>query len=150
MKIMRILPITLVLLVALISGCNKDQSIAELNSVAALESLNRNAHNNQGESSLATVYLGQAGEYAILSKSGISNVFQSSVTGEVGSSPITGAAILLTCTEVAGTIYSVDAAGPLPCVVTNASRLTTSVGDMQTAYTDAAGRVNPDFLNVGA
>jgi len=28
--------------------------------------------------------------------------------------------------------------------------LTTAIGDMQTAYTDAAGRSNPDFLNLGA
>jgi hypothetical protein len=68
----------------------------------------------------------------------------------VGASPITGAAILLSCTEVAGTIFSVDAAGPQPCVVTNASGLTTAVGDMQTAYNDAAGRNNPNFLNLGA
>jgi hypothetical protein len=28
--------------------------------------------------------------------------------------------------------------------------LTSAVSDMQTAYTDAAGRINPDFLNLGA
>jgi hypothetical protein len=28
--------------------------------------------------------------------------------------------------------------------------LTAAIGDMQTAYTDAAGRINPDFLNLGA
>ena len=43
-----------------------------------------------------------------------------------------------------------DAAGPLPCRITNASRLTTAVGNMQTAYTDAAGRSNPKYLNFGA
>jgi hypothetical protein len=85
-----------------------------------------------------------------LSKSGITDVYKSTITGDVGSSPITGAAILVRCTEVVGTIYSVNAAGPLPCRVTNASKLTTAVGDMQTAYTDAAGRSNPKFLNLGA
>ena len=45
------------------------------------------------------------------------------ITGDVGASPITGAAIGLTCTEVTGTIYTVDAAGPLPCRVTDATRL---------------------------
>jgi hypothetical protein len=99
---------------------------------------------------LAAVNLGVAGNFVILSKSGITNVYQSAITGDVGTSPITGAALLLTCTEVAGTIYTVDAAGPLPCRVTNASRLTTAVGDMQTAYTDAAGRPDPNFLNLGA
>ena len=99
---------------------------------------------------VAPVPLGIAGDFAILSKTGITNVFRSDITGDVGTSPITGAAILLTCAEVTGTIYSVNAAGPLPCRVTNASRLTTAVGDMQTAYTNAAGRSNPNFLNLGA
>lgn len=99
---------------------------------------------------LAPVNLGISGRFAILSQSGITDVYQSSVTGDVGSSPITGAAIHLACNEVVGTVYSVDAAGPLPCRVTNASHLTTAVQDMQTAYTDAAGRVNPNYLNLGA
>jgi hypothetical protein len=41
---------------------------------------------------------------------------------------------------VTGTIYSVDAAGPLPCRVTNAGLLTTAKTDLVTAYDDAAGR----------
>ena len=99
---------------------------------------------------LTAVNLRTAANYAILSKSGITNVYPSVITGNIGSSPITGAAIHLTCPEVLGSIFSVDAAGPLPCRVTNASGLTTAVGDMQTAYTDAAGRSNPNFLNLGA
>lgn len=99
---------------------------------------------------LKVVNLGVAGDFAILSKSGITNVYKSAVKGDIGTSPITGAAIKLTCAEVSGAIYSVDAAGPLPCRITNASRLTTAVGNMQTAYTDAAGRSNPNFLNLGA
>ncbi|MEO5602888.1 MAG: ice-binding protein [Cyclobacteriaceae bacterium] len=98
----------------------------------------------------STVGLGSAGNFVILSKSGITNVFKSIITGNVGTSPITGAAIHLTCAEVRGTIYSVNAAGPLPCRVTNPSMLTTAVSDMQTAYTNAAGRTNPNFLNLGA
>ncbi|WP_426064298.1 ice-binding protein [Flavobacterium sp. DSP2-3-1] len=96
------------------------------------------------------VNLGIAGDFAILSKTGITNVYKSAITGDIGSSPITGAAVLVRCTEVVGTIYTVDAAGPLPCSVPNATRLTVAVGDMQTAYTDAAGRINPNFLNLGA
>ena len=98
----------------------------------------------------AVVNLGVAGKFVILSKSGITDVFPSAITGDIGTSPISGAAIHLTCAEVTGTIYSVDAAGPLPCRVINAVRLTTAVKDMQTAYTDAAGRSNPNFLNLGA
>lgn len=101
-------------------------------------------------STLKVVNLGVAGDFVILSKTGITDVYKSSVKGDVGTSPITGAAILLKCNEVTGTIYTVDAAGPLPCRVTNASRLTTAVSNMQTAYTDAAGRSNPKFLNLGA
>jgi hypothetical protein len=96
------------------------------------------------------VALGEAGIFAILTKSGITDVFPSTIKGDVGASPITGAAIHLTCTEVTGTIYSVNAAGPLPCRVTDPTLLTTAVGNMQAAYTDAAGRTNPNFLNLGA
>jgi hypothetical protein len=99
---------------------------------------------------LKGVNLGTAGKFVILTKSGITNVYPSNITGNVGTSPITGAALLLECTEVTGEVYTVDAAGPLACRITNASDLTTAVGDMQTAYTDAAGRLNPDFLNLGA
>jgi hypothetical protein len=94
--------------------------------------------------------LGAAGSFAILSQSGITDVAASAITGDVGASPITGAAILLSCPEVTGTIYSVDAAGPMPCVVTNAALLTTAVADMQTLYTDLAGRTLPDFVELGA
>jgi hypothetical protein len=100
--------------------------------------------------SLKKVNLRLAGEFTILSQSGITDVYPSVIKGDVGSSPITGAAILVTCTEVDGTIYSVDAAGPLPCVVNNASRLTTAVADMGAAYVDAAGRINPNYLELGA
>jgi hypothetical protein len=96
------------------------------------------------------VNLGEAGIFAILTKSGITDVFPSAINGDVGTSPITGAAIHLTCTEVTGTVYSVNAAGPLPCRVIDPTLLTTAVGNMQTAYTDAAGRTNPNFLNLGA
>ena len=99
---------------------------------------------------LKKVDLGLAGNFTILSKSGITDVYRSSITGDVGASPISGTAILLRCNEVTGTIYTVTAAGPLPCRIINPSRLTTSVLNMQTAYTDAAGRSNPNYLNLGA
>ena len=99
----------------------------------------------------APVLLGAAGTFAILTKSGITDVFESAINGDVGASPITGAAIGLTCGEVkTGKVYSVDAAGPLPCTLTNATLLTSAVGDMETAYTDAAGRTSPNFTELGA
>jgi len=151
MKLKKILPITFVVFAALLTGCAKDQSNEQLSQSQAL---------NAGTSTLKSakitlngtlpvVNLGLSGEYAILSKTGVTDVYPSVVTGDVGSSPITGAAILVTCTEVVGAIYSVNAAGPA-CKITDATRLTLSVLDMQAAYTDAAGRITPDFLNLGA
>ena len=98
----------------------------------------------------AAVNLRLAGSFVILSKTGITDVYASAIVGNVGTSPITGAALLLACDEVAGTIYTVDAAGPLPCRVTYPALLTTAIGDMQTAYTDAAGRKNPNATELGA
>lgn len=96
------------------------------------------------------VNLASAGDFTVLSQSGITDVFRTSIGGNVGTSPITGAAIGLTCGEVDGIIYTVDAAGPLPCSVKDPARLTAAVGDMKAAYNDAAGRVLPDELNLGA
>ncbi len=97
----------------------------------------------------APVGLGTAGTFAILSKSGITDVYASAVNGNVGTSPITGAALLLSCTEVTGRIFVVDAAGP-PCATNDATFLTAAVGDMETAYLDAEGRVSPNQTELGA
>lgn len=98
---------------------------------------------------LNTVNLGVAGDFVILSKTGITSVYKSSILGNIGTSPITGAAMVVDCTEVTGSVFSVDAAGPA-CKTTSATMLTLAVGDMQTAYTDAAGRNTPDYVNLGA
>ena len=91
-----------------------------------------------------------ASNFAILTKTGITDVPSSVITGNVGSSPISGTATLITCHEVTGTVYSVDTAGPLPCRVIDSTLLTTAVSDMQTAYTDAAGRTLPDATELGS
>jgi hypothetical protein len=103
------------------------------------------------------VLLGTAGNFAILSKAGITDVPvpTSVITGNVGTSPITGAALTGTgwCTPaVVGLVYVVDAAGPAPCATINAPLLTTAVGDMGIAYTDAFTRPAGAgaFLNPGA
>jgi Ice-binding-like len=146
-----LLPSLALLFVVFIGGCKKDQSATNMatDNYAAAQTTSPTSL-RQVNTQLKGVDLGLAGEFVVLSKSGITNVYKSSITGDIGTSPITGAAIDLTCAEVAGNIYTVDAAGPLPCATTNATRLTSSVGDMQTAYTDAAGRSNPDFVNLGA
>lgn len=91
--------------------------------------------------------LGLAGNFGILSKSGITDVYKSTITGDVGTSPIAGTALLLACDEVVGTIYTVNNAGPA-CRVVNASMLTTAVLDIEAAYTDLAGRIDPDFVEL--
>lgn len=98
----------------------------------------------------APVNLGTAGNYVILSQTGITDVPPSAIAGNIGASPITGAAIHLTCTEVTGTISAVDAAGPAPCSLIVPGPLGVAINDMTTAFTDAAGRTTPDFVNLGA
>ena len=151
MKIKNAFPISMILLVGLLGSCNKEADPTSLDpTLSPGSSSNLKSQQLPNDSGLKSVDLGVAGDFAILSKTGITDVYKSDVTGDIGSSPITGAAVLLTCAEVTGTIYTVDAAGPLPCRVTNATRLGTAVLNMQTAYTDAAGRSKPDFLNLGA
>jgi hypothetical protein len=106
--------------------------------------------------SLATVNLGKASTYVILTKSGITNVSTSKITGDMGVSPIastaiTGFALVLDktktfsrSTQVTGKIYAANYASPTP------ANLTTAVSNMQTAYTDAAGRKNPNFTELYA
>src|ERR1017187_2612816 len=103
-----------------------------------------------GFASSQPVNLGKAGTFVILTKTGITDVHPSAVKGDVGTSPITGAALLLSCTEVTGKVYTVDAAGPLPCKVTDFTSLTAGIGDMEFASTAAAGRTSPDFTELGA
>lgn len=98
---------------------------------------------------VASVNLRSAAGFAILSASGVTDVYASAITGDVGTSPITGAAIGVRCSEVTGMIYAVDAAGPA-CAVKSPSMLTTAVSDLELAYADAAGRILPTEVNLGA
>jgi len=147
MKLKKVFSAATILSVVLLGSCKKDQ---QTSSPAATPPVDNSIHSAARTSPLTTVNLGVAGNFAILSETGVTDVYKSAITGDVGSSPITGAAVLVSCSEVVGNIYTVDAAGPLPCRITSASMLTTAISDMQTAYTDAAGRSNPDFLNLGA
>jgi hypothetical protein len=79
----------------------------------------------------------------------------SAITGDVGVSPaaatfLTGFSLTLdsgnvfsTSPQVTGVLYAADYAPPTP------SNLTTAVGDMALAFTDAAGRA-PDVTELGA
>ena len=94
--------------------------------------------------------------FVILSGAGITTTGGGIINGNIGASPITGAAIGVPCAQLNGTMYAVDAAGP-PCAVINAGLLTTAKGDLTTAYNDAAGRtpvptgpfLNPNGGNIG-
>ena len=107
----------------------------------------------------APVDLGSAGNFAILAKSGITNVPTSAITGDIGTSPITYAAItgfaltpvvpdgsntFSTSAQVTGKVYAADYAVPTP------AKMTTAVLDMEAAYTDAAGRTLPTATELGA
>jgi len=158
MKLKIILPALTLVFVGLMSSCEKDElndNSADMNaSVQNTANLSNDSSSKKSDDSklqgtLKVVDLGVAGNFAILSKTGITSVYKSSITGDIGTSPITGAAMVLDCGEVTGNVYSVDAAGPA-CITTSASMLTTAISNMQTAYTDAAGRTTPDFVNLGA
>lgn len=104
----------------------------------------------------ATVNLGTAGNFTILAKTGISTTGSTSVVGDLGLSPaaasyITGFAPSLssgsafsTSSLVNGKIYAPGYADPTP------ASITTAVSNMETAYTDGAGRTNPTATELGA
>ncbi|MEI7792190.1 MAG: ice-binding family protein [Candidatus Berkelbacteria bacterium] len=87
-----------------------------------------------------TVSLGTSSSFAVLAGTAITDVPSFVITGNVGLSPAAGSNYAgLTQAEVTGSIYSVNAAGPLG-YVENAALLTTAKNDLTTAYVDAAGR----------
>jgi hypothetical protein len=108
-----------------------------------------------GGTPAAGVALGGAGSYVILAMSGISTVPTSAVTGNLGVSPgaatlITGFSLIADSTnvfsrspQVTGKVYAADYAVPTPAA------LTAAIGDMQLAFTDAAGRA-PGVTELGA
>jgi hypothetical protein len=146
MKSKIVTPIIALLMVVFMGSCEKDQNSQALSNSSSVEKL---ASQGPLPTAIEKVNLGVAGNFAILSKTGITSVYKSTITGDIGTSPITGAAMVLSCGEVTGNVFSVDAAGP-SCKTTSATMLTSAVLDMQIAYLDAEGRINPDFLNLGA
>ena len=137
--------LTALFLVVILAGCGGD---------------NNNSNRNPSGAGPAPVPLGSAGSlgaagsYVILAKTGISNVTGSTVTGDIGLSPaaasfITGFSLVAdatnvfsTSSSVVGKVYAANYAVPTP------SNLTSAIGSMETAYTDAAGRSTPDFLEL--
>jgi methionine-rich copper-binding protein CopC len=103
----------------------------------------------------APVLLGTAGNYVVLAKTAISTVPASAITGDIAVSPaaasfITGFSLVADSTnvfstspQVVGKVFAANYAVPTP------ANLTTAIANMETAYTDAAGRPTPDFLELG-
>lgn len=115
----------------------------------------KDASNNLDASSPGAVNLGGAVNFAVLSKSGVSTVPTSAITGNLGVSPapasyITGFSLTADATnvfstspQVTGKVYASDYAVPTP------ANLTAAVSAMELAFTDAAGRA-PDVTELGA
>ncbi|MDO9629434.1 MAG: ice-binding family protein, partial [Acholeplasmataceae bacterium] len=96
-----------------------------------------------------------AGEFTILAKTGISTTAGTHINGNLGVSPAAAAAItgfglimdssgeFATSALVTGMIYAADYSVPTP------SYLSTAIGHMEAAYTDAASRT-PDYTELYA
>jgi hypothetical protein len=102
-----------------------------------------------------SVYLGAAGDFSILAKTGISTTGTTHVNGNIGVSPIastaiTGFSLMQTAPTyaksalVTGNVFAASYAAPTP------AHLTAEIGDMQNAYANAAGRLNPTKTNLGS
>jgi hypothetical protein len=97
------------------------------------------------------VNLGTAGNYAILAESGISTVPPSAITGDIAVCPaastsITGFSLTLSSggtyalsAQVTGKVFAANYAPPTPATCT------TAVGDMVTAYNNAAALTPPNY-----
>jgi hypothetical protein len=154
MKKVNLLTSLAVVMTLLFTGCNKNDR-----ENYGPNSQDRNTQNNHQtgtnkpdqkpgttNNSPAPVSLGLAGNYVILSKAGISTTGVTLITGNIGVSPIaataiTGFGLILDRTGqfsrsplVTGKIYAATYAVPTP------ANLTTAIRNMETAYTDAAGR----------
>ncbi len=101
------------------------------------------------------VNLRTAGDFAILTATGITTTGTTTVVGDMGTSPIaatamTGFGLIADSTNTFSTsslvtekIYAADYATPTP------AKMTTAISDMETAFTDAAGRTSPNFIELG-
>lgn len=100
----------------------------------------------------AAIDLGTASNFVILTRTGITNIPTSHITGNIGTSldqASTDTAFAgITCGEVVGSVYSFNSTGPLPCVTVDATLVGAAVGDMMTAYTNASSPATP--AGVGA
>lgn len=106
----------------------------------------------------SAVNLRTSGSFAVLAKTGVSVTGVTAITGDVGISPaaasyLTGFGLIMDATNTfstsslvvsPGKLYASDYTPPTPV------KMTTAISDMQTAYTDAAGRTSPNHTELGA
>jgi hypothetical protein len=102
----------------------------------------------------APVHLGGAGSLVVVAETGITTTGVTSIVGNIGVSPIAATAITgfdlilapsgrySTSSLVVGRVYASDYTVPTP------ANIGAAVADMETAYTDAAGRPLPDFTEI--
>jgi len=130
-------------------------SLALLGACGGDSTGNQNNPPNPNGLGPAAVNLRSAGDYVILAKSGVSTTGVTAIVGDIGLSPaaasyVTGFALstpattFTTSAQVTGKVWAANYAVPTP------ANLTTAVLDMQTAYTDAAGRTSPGYTELGA
>jgi len=147
-----------------VAACGGTGSVDPVDAVAGGPDADTSPPNPDGLGP-APVVLGGAGDlaapgsYVMLAKTGITNVTGSSITGgNLGLSPaaasfITGFALTMDPSNVFSTSVAVVAPSKVYAsnyAVPSPSNLTTAVLAMQAAYTDAAGRTRPDFLNLAS
>jgi hypothetical protein len=138
---------------ATLNGRALAQTAVTLDANTVTGAMTPSAPTNSG--SAKPVNLGTAGNYAILTKSGITTTGTTKINGNVGVSPaaatyITGFGLISDSSNqfsrsslVNGKVYAADYAPPTPAT------MSTAVSDMQAAYTDGAGRA-PDATELGA
>ncbi len=139
---------SLVLLFGVVSsGCQKDNSSSTM--PASAMTANMAVTNESLVVSPAPVNLKTAGDFTILTETGISTTGVTSILGDIGVSPIAATAItgfgLIMSTNnqsshtpiVTGLVYGPNYAPPTP------AKMTTAINDMRTAFTTANGLTYP-------
>ena len=146
LNVLTLISLTALLPMALLAGCGSDSTSARNPSGAGPAPVDLGAPSDSAG----------AADYAILAKTTVTNVATSAVTGDIGLSPAAASYFVgfsqvlpsggaaSTSAQVTGNLRASDYAVPTP------TNLTTAIGKMQTAYTDAAGRTSPDYTELGA
>ena len=147
---------SLVLLLAVFTaGCKKDNLKGEMISPVAVSNdlMKTSAIQPLGP---GPINLRTAGDFSLLTQSGISTTGTTSINGDIGVSPIAATAItgfgLVMNTDnqsshtpiVTGKVYAANYSAPTP------AKMTTAVSDMQTAFTTANGLVTSPIVNLYA